>query len=86
MFIRRNETALLTCVVIVPNDDASAEIAWYRISDNGHENQIRAFAAGNSVLRIQNARQEDAGLYRCRVATSESGQSFADIRLVVVSK
>lgn len=86
VFIPKNDTALLECVVIVPNNDASAEISWNRLLDDGREDTVSHFAPGNNVLRIQNAGLEDAGIYRCRVITSESGQSLADIQLIVVSK
>lgn len=72
--------------MIVPTDDASAEISWTRVFDTGDHVPISNFAFGNSLLRLQSVGREDAGIYRCRVTTQHSGQGSADIRLIVVSK
>jgi hypothetical protein len=73
-------------VVIVPPHDASAEIGWTRVFDNGTDLHISALAVGNSILRLQRVGQQDAGVYRCYMTTESSGQQKADLQLVVVGK
>ena len=64
----------------------STQIRWAKMDRNGKLTSLSQFSMGNTLIMLENVSEREAGDYRCILVTNNSGQSHADIELIVVCK